>query len=230
MAHVLVVDDDPIILRVIQATLIKAGHNVNVAKDGHDALDRLKKQRCDLVVTDANMPGGISGFSLVATIRGDEALKNLPVIFLTARRGEVDVKKAVQSGADDYAVKPLEPEIFLAKVEALLHGKRKGGFTSLPLNTEAVWAMPLVLKGVSEQGMTFHSTVEIVANTTFKVASKFFEEAKVAPPMLRVTHCEAAKDKASFAVRTSFVDLSAADLKLIREWIESQSPAAKKAG
>lgn len=77
MASILVVDDDVVIFKVVQATLLRAGHTAVLAKDGYEALDLLKKELFELIVSDANMPQGLSGFNLVATIRKDNNFKQM---------------------------------------------------------------------------------------------------------------------------------------------------------
>lgn len=76
MANILVVDDDKVLLKVLEATLIKAGHSVLTVEDGRTALEKLESEIFELVITDINMPGGVSGFNLITMIRKTEKLKN----------------------------------------------------------------------------------------------------------------------------------------------------------
>ncbi len=124
MANILIADDDLIVLKVVRNILVKAGHTVMQANNGLQALELLELQDVDLIVSDANMPGGVSGFNLVATIRQDAKFKNIPFIFLTARRDKSDVLKAMHFGANDYVVKPVKPEVLVSKVEAILSAKK----------------------------------------------------------------------------------------------------------
>lgn len=78
LTNILVVDDDKVLLKVLEATLIKAGRSVLCVEDGRTALDKLETEIFDMVITDINMPGGVSGFNLIATIRKIEKLKELP--------------------------------------------------------------------------------------------------------------------------------------------------------
>ena len=111
MSHSLVVDDDELILKVAKSVLQKAGHAVTLAKDGHQALEAIDLELFDLIITDANMPNGISGFALAATIRKNERINNIPIMFLTGRKDKADVSRALESGVDDYIVKPIDPDI-----------------------------------------------------------------------------------------------------------------------
>ena len=81
MAHILVVDDDELILKVARSILQKAGHAVSLAKDGHAALETLDQELFDMIVTDANMPNGISGFALASTIRKNKRISSIPIMF-----------------------------------------------------------------------------------------------------------------------------------------------------
>ena len=120
MANILIVDDDHIVRKVVRGILAKAGHIVLLANDGRQALELLELQAIDLIVSDANMPGGVSGFNLVAMIRANPSYKNIPIIFLTSRKDKSDIIRAVQSGANDYVIKPVRPDVFLKKVETSL--------------------------------------------------------------------------------------------------------------
>ncbi len=124
MAIILIADDDLIVLKVVRSILVKAGHIVMQANNGQQALELLELQDVDLIVSDANMPGGVSGFNVVSTIRKDPKFKDIPFIFLTARRDKADIVKAVQFGANDYVVKPVKPEVLLSKVANLLAKKK----------------------------------------------------------------------------------------------------------
>lgn len=226
MAHILVVDDDEIILKVVKATLQKAGHAVTLAKDGYDALDLLKNELFDLIVTDANMPRGISGFNLVTTVRADERTKNIPVIFLTSRREEGDVIRALKSGADDYTVKPLSAEVFLEKIEALLSARLapgEAGMTLLLTPAPGTWAMDFEILGISEKGLELRSPVEIPPHTQLQIQSPFLAKLGLGATQLRVlSSTRSGEAPHPYTVRASFVSLSKPELEAILRWINGQ--------
>jgi two-component system, sensor histidine kinase and response regulator len=99
-AHVLVVDDDPQILRMLTEVLTKRGFGVDVAHDGEEAFGRALEHPPDLLVTDVMMPK-LDGWSLVRKLRLDPKLANLPVIFLTAVTTDDARVQAFRLGADD---------------------------------------------------------------------------------------------------------------------------------
>jgi len=123
MATILVVDDDHIVLKVVRNMLVKAGHMVMTAADGRQAMEVLELEPVHLIVSDANMPGGVSGFNLVHMVRQHPKYAAIPFVFLTGRRDKSDVMRAVHFGADDYVVKPVKQEVLLRKIEKILEKK-----------------------------------------------------------------------------------------------------------
>ncbi len=114
--RILVVDDDPMVATTIQRVLRPEGYDVDVALGGAAALDRAREQRPDLVVLDLMMPG-IDGLEVCRQLRADG---NLPILMLTARSGTADRVRGLDTGADDYLVKPFAYAELLARVRALL--------------------------------------------------------------------------------------------------------------
>jgi two-component system, chemotaxis family, sensor kinase CheA len=103
-ATVLVVDDSAVTRTLEKGILEAAGYRVRVAADGAAALDLLRREPSDLVVTDVEMPG-LDGFSLTARIRADDGLRDLPVVLVTSLDSEDDRHRGVEVGADAYIVK-----------------------------------------------------------------------------------------------------------------------------
>src|SRR5690349_18173322 len=104
-AHVLIADDDELILTMVATQLTKRGYSVDTAVDGEDALARARARPPDLLVTDVMM-GKIDGWTLVRTLRDDPRLAAMPVIFLTGLASEDDRVRGFRLGADDYILKP----------------------------------------------------------------------------------------------------------------------------
>src|SRR5256884_6924801 len=114
--HVLVVDDDAKIAAALRRALIYEGYQVEVAPDGHIALARARDRMPDLAILDIMMPG-IDGLEVTRRLRAEG---DVPILLLTARDGMADRVKGVDSGADDYLVKPFAYAELLARVRALL--------------------------------------------------------------------------------------------------------------
>ncbi len=117
MATVLIVDDDPRLLKMLQRTLAYEGFRVLSVSDGNAALAEVQAHRPDVVVLDWLMPG-LDGMGVLARLRaaGDKTL----VLMLTARDAVEDRVEGLESGADDYLVKPFAPAELLARIHALL--------------------------------------------------------------------------------------------------------------
>jgi len=117
--RILVVEDDPNILRQIEFNLQANGFEVETALTGAEALKRLMTRRPDLLITDIMMPE-MDGYELVAALRNDEQLSDLPVIMLTARTQDADITHGYTSGTDLYLTKPFNPHELISFVRRIL--------------------------------------------------------------------------------------------------------------
>jgi two-component system response regulator MprA len=113
---VLVVDDDPRMLSMMRRVLEVDGYGVAVADEGESALDILRSESIDLLILDVMMPGA-DGFEVCRTVRRESGV---PILMLTARDEAVDKVTGLDCGADDYVVKPFNPDELMARVRALL--------------------------------------------------------------------------------------------------------------
>jgi CheY-like chemotaxis protein len=117
--NVLVIEDDPVVSRLVEHLLVRRGFTVHVAADGLQAQELLKTSpRPAVVVMDVMLPY-VSGFELMAEIRRTPGWNGVPVIMLTSKSQERDVLRAFDAGANDYVVKPFRPEEFVARVRRL---------------------------------------------------------------------------------------------------------------
>ena len=114
MTRVLVVDDEPQILRGMGTNLRARGYEVDTAADGEQALDMAARQRPDVVILDLGLPG-IDG---IEVIRGLRAWSSMPIVVLSARDQERDKVLALDAGADDYVTKPFGMDELLARLRA----------------------------------------------------------------------------------------------------------------
>jgi len=116
---ILVVDDEPDILKVTSIRLKKLGYNVLTAVGGKEALDTMRSENPDLVLLDLVMPF-MSGAEVCEQIKNDKTLKHIPVILFTASgNGAMTAEQIKKIGADDYIVKPFEPEELMGKLEGI---------------------------------------------------------------------------------------------------------------
>ncbi|NOZ05172.1 MAG: response regulator transcription factor [Chloroflexi bacterium] len=114
--HILVVDDEPRMVRFIRLNLEADGYWVSEASDGLEALQRVREHLPDLVVLDVAMPG-LDGFETLAEIR---KVSEVPVIMLTVRGEEGDRIRGLELGADDYVTKPFSPRELASRIKAVL--------------------------------------------------------------------------------------------------------------
>ncbi|SMC09267.1 chemotaxis response regulator CheY [Nitratiruptor tergarcus] len=123
--RILVVDDAPMIRRILKNLLKEMGFsNIDEAEDGMVALQKLRSQKYDFVITDWNMPN-LTGIELVQEIRKDPNLKSLPIMMVTAEAKKENIILALKSGVNNYIVKPFTPENVKAKIEAIFSAKKK---------------------------------------------------------------------------------------------------------
>jgi chemosensory pili system protein ChpA (sensor histidine kinase/response regulator) len=118
---VLVVDDSISIRKYVQRFLDRMGYEVEAAPDGMEALNIMSRIKFDAVITDLEMPV-MHGYDLIAEMKRNPALMNIPVIVLTSRAGEKHRQKAIEMGAQDYLVKPFEEQEMLGALKNLLSG------------------------------------------------------------------------------------------------------------
>lgn len=120
-AHILVVDDDAELLRIVGRTLELEGYYVSTAGDGNIALTLLPKCKPDLVILDIMMPG-LNGYQVLELIRKQS---NVPVLMLTAIGETSSLEKSVDLGADNYITKPFRMQELLARIRATLRRARQ---------------------------------------------------------------------------------------------------------
>ena len=122
-AKVLVVDDEPRNVRILQIQLNAQGYTVYTAADGLEALDIVKKEMPDLILLDINMPK-MDGFEVVRQVRANEATEFIPIVMITALRDTRENRiKSIEVGADDFIEKPFDSVEVLARVRSLLRIK-----------------------------------------------------------------------------------------------------------
>lgn len=143
MPDVLIVEDEEILLENLESSLRDDGYEVITAADGETAMSLIRASPPDLLVLDIMLPR-LDGLSICRMLRKDSSLAHLPIIMLTARGTEVDRIVGLESGADDYIVKPFSLGEFLARVRAVL---RRAPGHQLPQEKLVARDLSLDLKG-----------------------------------------------------------------------------------
>jgi DNA-binding NarL/FixJ family response regulator len=118
--RLLLVDDEPNLLRAVAACLRSEGYEVRTARSGRDALVSLAESIPDLIISDVRMPG-MDGHALVHRIRSSPRAALIPVIFLTAKDQKEDRTQGFRTGVDAYVTKPFEPDELLAVIMAIFN-------------------------------------------------------------------------------------------------------------
>jgi two-component system phosphate regulon response regulator PhoB len=127
--RVLVDDDEPNLLELVRFQLEQAGFDVETAPDGRIGLEAIRRRRPSLVVLDWMLPD-LPGTEVCRQLRSDPALRDLPVLLLTAKAEEIDRVVGFEIGADDYVTKPFSPRELVLRVQAILRraaGERTTG-------------------------------------------------------------------------------------------------------
>ena len=165
--HILFVDDEEQIRKLLSTWLARHGYDVGVANDGWEALKAIRARAPDLVITDVNMPN-MNGLELTRRMRADHRTARIPVIMLSARKQADDVLSGYAQGADEYVPKPVEMAVLEAKIEVLikrfrtttgqaaakrggnvvifLHGKGGVGCTTLAVNSAVALAATTIYR------------------------------------------------------------------------------------
>ncbi|MEN8160423.1 MAG: winged helix-turn-helix domain-containing protein [Myxococcota bacterium] len=139
--RILVVDDEPDLLELVRFQLEQAGFEVETAPDGRIGLEAIRRRRPSLVVLDWMLPD-LPGSEVCRQLRADPALRDLPVLLLTAKAEEIDRVVGFELGADDYVTKPFSPRELVLRVQAILRRS-----TGEPTSASVIERGPLLLDG-----------------------------------------------------------------------------------
>ncbi|MEH3139137.1 MAG: response regulator [Mycobacterium kyogaense] len=174
MTRVLVIDDEPQILRALRINLSVRGYDVKVAATGSEALRLAADFRPDVVVLDLGLPD-MSGIDVLAGLRG---WLTAPVLVLSARTDATDKVAALDAGADDYVTKPFGMDEFLARLRAAVRRSSVAGPSSEPVIETSSFTVDLGKKEVTKNGALVHLTptewgiLEILVRNSGKLVTR----------------------------------------------------------
>jgi len=123
MPSVLVVDDDPVILKLLEVNFEMEGFTVHTASDGAMGLDRARTTKPDAIILDVMMPK-MTGHEVAAALKGDPKTAAIPILFVTAKAQNTDVARGLEIGVADYVTKPFDPLDLVARVLAVIERSR----------------------------------------------------------------------------------------------------------
>ncbi|MEC9250085.1 MAG: PleD family two-component system response regulator [Pseudomonadota bacterium] len=165
-ARILVVDDQPANVRMLEAKLLAEYYDVCTAQNGHDAIDLARREQPDLILLDIMMPG-IDGYETCQRLKADRQTRHIPVIMVTALDQREDRIRGLECGADDFLTKPIDDVTLFARVRSLLRLKevldelryREGGalagIVADPMDLDAQPATALVVTSEERSGKRF---------------------------------------------------------------------------
>ncbi len=120
--HILIIDDEKDIVKLLQYNLEKEGYAVSTGLTGEEGLAAARSKQPDLIVLDLMLPG-IDGLEVCRLLKADRSTKQIPVLMLTAKGTEIDQVVGLELGASDYIPKPFSVKVFLARVKNIFRGR-----------------------------------------------------------------------------------------------------------
>jgi len=117
--RILVIDDEPELVKAVQIRVELAGYEVLVARDGQEGLEKARKEKPDLIILDLMLPK-MDGYKVCGLLKADIRYSKIPIILFTARAQESDVKRGKEVGANVYITKPFEHQVLLDNIAELL--------------------------------------------------------------------------------------------------------------
>ena len=119
---ILVIEDDPVALRLVRYALEHEGYQAITAANGREGLKKAREENPDLVVLDIMLPG-LDGFEVCHRLKAEPQTARLPILMLSAKAQDIDQATGLKVGADAYLIKPAAPSAILSKIQALLSGE-----------------------------------------------------------------------------------------------------------
>lgn len=222
MKTVLIVDDQTSVLVTLEAILKKEGFIVVSCTNSLDAFENIQREKFDVVITDAVMPMGTSGFSLISTIRSQPTVNaKVPILMLTGKRDPADVEKAISVGANDYMIKPIDPDVLMTKLTKLLtKNSDQSDFVHAKVNQPASVPMKISILSTSEISLKFSSDMGFIPGQIYKITSDFFNIFEKTTVSIRVNTSDLKSNL--YEVSANYVGLSEKELSHIRTWIRNK--------
>lgn len=184
--QILIVEDNRTQAEYLRHLLEKKGHQVTVSNNGNEALEKLKLARPDIILTDVMMPD-MDGFTLCKTIKSHETYRDIPVILVTHLYSPVDVIKGLEAGADNFIIKPYDPEYIFSRIAGIMQAKEH------PAPEESDQPLDVIFS--SEVHTIASSRMQIlnILLSTYETAVKNNSELQVAHERLHYTNAQLQK-------------------------------------
>ncbi len=226
--RLLVVDDDNDILTLAEK-LLKSQYDVVTANSGKLALEILNSVEVHGLICDINMPE-MNGFQLLKRINDLEHLSHLTIAMLTGVRERKDIEKAINMGVNDYIIKPIDPMLFLKKIDNLFHSKQglqtDIQFVKVHMQSPAHLKNKIEIRTVSEMGISLESSTEQKVGDIIELDFDLFDQLSIRAPHLKVLSCKA-NDRNKWIIHLGFVGASEAIRQKLRAWIYKKTAQKK---
>lgn len=225
---ILVVDDDPSILKLVEFHLTKKGFRLKLVANGKAGLEELQKNDSyDLIITDALMPE-MDGFDFTSSLRKDSRFQTIPILMLTQKSRRDDLKHALEVGITDFLPKPLDEALLLEKVQNLIKDAPTDvlevAFVSKAQKAEISFRATIIR--LSAKGMTLKSNLDLSRTHDFEVRSEIFQTIGITRPELKLKRCKEVTNRAGsteYELEVSFQNLSPPDARRLNQWLEREA-------
>lgn len=159
---ILIADDEPDILEIVEYNLSAEGYNIVCAKNGNEAIDLAKKELPSMIILDVMMPGK-NGIEVCKLLRLQPQFKDTVIIFLSAVNDELTEITGLETGADDYITKPISPKVLISKVNAL--------FRRVSKEPDHILQVDDLIINREKYNVTYKDTPVILARKEFELLS-----------------------------------------------------------
>lgn len=169
---ILIADDEPDILEILQFNLQGEGYQVTTAKNGDEAIEAAKKHLPDLIILDIMMPGK-NGIEVCNLLRLQPAFKDTLIVFLSALSDEGTEVRGLETGADDYLTKPISPKILISKVNALFRRLNKEDVDLIKIGELAIDREKYIIRYQGKEIILARKEFELLALLASKPSKVF---------------------------------------------------------
>ncbi len=224
MAKILLLEDSETMLKIIGSVLNSKGHQVTFCKTPMDALENLRREKYDMIISDLVLPGGTSGFDFIKTVRNKPEFDLVPILVITGQRMEKkDVQRAIQVGGNAFIVKPFNPDLFADKVNEMLTTSLKSAKSVdfKILNTLGLWEADVKIVKLTDHGMEIKSQLLVPVDTKIKIRSACFKEIGIEAPWLKILTCKRSAGAEGYDITVKFVEVTEKELGPIKNWIQN---------
>lgn len=227
MSRILLVDDDGDVRKIVKRILEKEGHTVVSVDNGFTALDELNKHNYDLLITDAGMPQ-YSGFDLLRALRRQPKHANLVAAMLTGRREKQDIQQAIELGVKEYIVKPIDPQVLVAKVASLISAPSKDAVSPTQTASASLSArleVPMQITKIGLMGFKGIAAFPMSSGMEFYLNIDDFKYESM--PKVKVVHCTIdPENENQYFIQGEFVELDHDLKKEITDYVQNNLEAA----